>query len=568
MKRLKSKSRIFLILSFFLFLCPLIVNATGNATTGFSGNGSVYIGNNIDITLYVNSVSETGGGLAAFGGNINYSSDKLDLVGVVSQAPFNVDLVGSKLGGFGANTINGYQNIMKFTFRAKATGSATISYTGSSQPDANASPVNISGCSKTIQINDPPSSNNNLSSLSVNNANISFNKNNTNYNLTVDSNVTSTTISASAEDGKASVSGQGNKSLSYGNNTFYITVTAPSGAKKTYTININRRDNRSGNNKLSKLTVNGGELSPAFSSNTDDYNLSVPYSVSNLNVKAEAQDSKAKVSISGQNNLVAEETTDVKITVTAENGSSRVYTIHVKRGKDPNKILSTNNYLSSLTVSTGILSPSFDKEKENYVVYLPYEVDTISVDATLEDTRYGSIDKTGPEKLSVGSNEYLLKVKAEDESIRTYKVTVIRAQSIEDGKNNSSNYLKSINIKNGKLLEIFNKKNFIYTYKGNKNIKIDAIKEDENSNVKVFQIEDYYVIVVESTIGNQNVYLLKPSSTINYNMIIIITIIVIVLSIGGTYMVKTNKTKKDKNNVKPVKEKKKNKKSKDIKNDE
>ena len=153
-----------------LFFAPLMVNAAGSATTGFSGNSSVYVGKNIDITLYVGSVSGTtdNGGLAAFGGTISYPKDKLELVSKSSLAPFTVELNGSKLGGFGQNTIKGRSNIMKFTFKAKAVGKAIVSYSGSKQPDASASPVSISGSSKTINITNPPSSNNYLKSLSDN----------------------------------------------------------------------------------------------------------------------------------------------------------------------------------------------------------------------------------------------------------------------------------------------------------------------------------------------------------------------------------------------------------------
>ena len=101
MKRLNIKKITFFLLFFFLFLCPFKIYALGNATTGFNGNSSVYVGNTIDITLYIGSVSGTtdDGGLAAFGGNLNYSSDKLELIGETSLAPFNIDLVGTKFGG-------------------------------------------------------------------------------------------------------------------------------------------------------------------------------------------------------------------------------------------------------------------------------------------------------------------------------------------------------------------------------------------------------------------------------------------------------------------------------------
>lgn len=569
MKR-KSIVKIFSIFLLFFLLYPNYVHALGNASTGFSGNSNVYVGNTIEVTLYVGSVSGTtdDGGLAAFGGNLNYSSDKLELIGTQSQAPFNVELVGNKFGGFGANTIKGYSNIMKLTFRAKEVGTATVSYTGSSQPDSSASPVSISGCSKTINITNPPSTNNNLSSLTVSNGSLNFNKNNTSYTVNVDASVTNINISASAEDGGASVTGTGNKSLNYGNNHFSIVVTAPSGDKKTYNINVIRKDNRSGNNKLASMTVNGGELKPGFSPNTESYNLSVPFSVNNLNIKANPEDNKAKVSIQNQDNLVAEETTTVKVVVTAENGSSRTYTIYVTRGKDPNKILSTNNYLSELGVSAGQLSPSFQKEQLKYVVYLPYEVDHIDITSSVEDSKYATIKKEGPEQLSVGSNQYKLTVTAEDSSTREYIIVVYRGNNVLEQDLSSNNYLKEIKIKNGSLTSIFNKKQNIYYYTKIKDIKVSAIPEDENSKIEIIDHNGVYTILVESATGDINIYTLIPKGTnISVFLWIILNLVLFVVGIFVGYQFHLRKTRNPDEVSKP-KTKKKTKKIKKTKNKE
>jgi len=553
MMKKNNKTLYFIILSFFLFLCPLKVLA-GSATTGFNGSNSVYVGNTIDVTLYVGSVNDTNGGLAAFGGNLSYSTDKLELIGTTSLAPFNVELAGSKFGGFGANTINGSSNIMKLTFKAKAVGSTTISYSGSSQPDASAASVSISGCSKTINITEPPSSNNYLSSLTVNQEKLNFNKNTTIYNIEVGADVTSINISASAEDSGASVTGTGAKSLNYGKNTFSIVVTAPSGDKLTYQVNVNRKDNRSSNNKLSSLTVNNGTLSPGFSSKTENYTLSVPFSVSSLNVKAIAEDDKAKVTVSNQNNLIAEETTNVIIKVTAENGSAKVYTIAVTRGKDPNKVLSTNNYLADLQVSSGQLSPIFNKEQQKYIVYVPYEIDTIDITATQEDTKYATVSKDGPEKLSVGNNQYKFTVTAEDSSIREYIVIVYRGENLLDKDISSNSYLKSLKIKNGKLKIDFNKSINIYKYSG-KNIDIEAIPEDENSNVNIIEKDRIYNIIVESPSGDTNIYTLVPKEN-NIPLIIGSAITGSTLASGGIFGYKLIKVKTKKRIPKIKKEKK------------
>ena len=553
---MKKISRLFttFIFFFFLSLSPLVVHAAGNASTGFSGNGSVYVGNTIEVTLYVGSVSGTtnNGGLAAFGGNISYPSDKLELISSQSLAPFTIQMNGTKLGGFGQNTIKGHSNIMKFTFRAKALGSATISYSGSSQPDSEASPVSISGSSKTISITNPPSSNNNLASLSISNGSINFNKNTTSYSVSVPSNVTSVNVSASPEDGGARVSGTGTRNLNYGNNSIGITVTAPSGAQKTYTINVNRKDDRSSNNKLASLSVNGGSLSPAFNANTEVYSVSVPFSVDNLKVNYKTQDGKSKVSIS-DTALVAEETRAVYVTVTAENGAQKTYTINASRGKDPNKVLSTNNFLSKLSVSEGRLSPAFNKEQLEYIVYVPYEVEKVSFETDVEDKKYATVKIDGPEKLDVGNNNYKINVTAEDSSVKTYSVTVARGINMTGEKLSSNIYLKEIKIKGGSLKEKYDKKVFSYKYTGG---KVTAVPEDENSEVSMIESDNSVVIMVKSPSGEIGTYTLILSKI---NVVGIIVYILLGLGIVASAIVGYNVAKKKYSTEEPTKKEKKKK---------
>lgn len=82
------------------------------------------------------------------------------------------------------------------------------------------------------------------------------------------------------------------------------------------------------NNKLSSLSAEGYSLTPSFGKDTESYNLIINTSVSSIQVNAAAADSKASVSGAGSIPLNGS-TTDIAITVTAENGSARTYTIHV-----------------------------------------------------------------------------------------------------------------------------------------------------------------------------------------------------------------------------------------------
>lgn len=84
------------------------------------------------------------------------------------------------------------------------------------------------------------------------------------------------------------------------------------------------------NNKLSGLGVEGFVLTPTFHRDTVSYDLIVDPSVSNVSVYANTIDSKASVSGSG-NIQLQNGNNDIRIKVTAQNGSEREYVIHVVR---------------------------------------------------------------------------------------------------------------------------------------------------------------------------------------------------------------------------------------------
>lgn len=85
---------------------------------------------------------------------------------------------------------------------------------------------------------------------------------------------------------------------------------------------------QSKNNNLSALTVSPGTLTPAFSKDVTTYNITLTESCSRLTVSATPEDAKAKVSVWGAVMDPGDNTT--KITVTAENGEQKVYTIYTK----------------------------------------------------------------------------------------------------------------------------------------------------------------------------------------------------------------------------------------------
>ena len=338
-----------------------------------------------------------------------------------------------------------------------------------------------------------PSSNNNLSNLTVNNKTVTnFNKNTLEYTLpNVSNETTSLLVGAVVEDtDKAQIkSGTGTVNLNIGDNTLNIVVQAENGDEKTYKLHVRRLSN---DNKLKSLEVKStpsASLSPAFTSTFfGDYNYNYTEDVSSIDVKAIVNDTdKAMVGIidaNGSETLTSSlntasktfttNTSNVTIVVTAEDGSIQNYTLNLVRAK------STDANLSSLIVNPGELVPVFNKETRNYNVTVDGSVTSINVNAT-PLSKYAKVESiTGNTNLNFGNNQVEVVVKAESGNTVTYTINVER-------KKYDIALLDDIKV-DGVSIDNFNKNTFEYTlakvpFSKNK-INVDATKTNELSTVK------------------------------------------------------------------------------------
>lgn len=83
----------------------------------------------------------------------------------------------------------------------------------------------------------------------------------------------------------------------------------------------------SSNNKLSSLAVEGYTLSPSFSSTVTSYTVNLPANTESINITGKKADSSASVEGLGKK-TVEDGSNTIKIVVTAENGSTKTYTIN------------------------------------------------------------------------------------------------------------------------------------------------------------------------------------------------------------------------------------------------
>lgn len=174
------------------------------------------------------------------------------------------------------------------------------------------------------------SSDSTLKILNINKENINFNPSVTEYNIEVGSNVDSISIDAVPNDTKANVEIPSSLKLNVGLNTFNIVVTAEDGSTTTYKINVNKLEKiLSENALLEELNIDGYSIN--FSSSVFEYNLG-EIDKSSLNIRVKSVDSKATVSIFGNNNIGSNGVIIVK--VVAEDGTSNEYVIYASYKND------------------------------------------------------------------------------------------------------------------------------------------------------------------------------------------------------------------------------------------
>ena len=290
------------------------------------------------------------------------------------------------------------------------------------------------GTSKTytIVITRPDNRNNDnyLKSLSLDHGNISFKKETLTYSLKVTKDVSSIKVNAALNSNLSSfVKGYGPRTvnLNYGVNNILVKVKAENESVRTYTIKVTREDTRSSNNNLKSISLSKGSIS--FSKDIIQYNVSVPFDVTKIDVNATPEDDKSKVNVSSPDLVVGDNT--ILITVTSESGQSKSYKILVKRLPEQ-AVLSDNNNISSIDIKGhGI---EFNQETKEYEVNIGDEY-ALVIDVLLEDPSAKYVIE-GNEDLKDGS---VIKITSTSESgeIKEYKLNINKEITVVPKKNSN-----------------------------------------------------------------------------------------------------------------------------------
>lgn len=262
MKRLVSLLIVCLLTAAMLCAIPVsaekagVLNVTANATT-------VTAGDKVTLTLKYSAGGQPIGGV---NGTLKYDVNVFSYVSYTCSSGMAMTVSGDS----GITKFNGYATdgtapsviTVTFTFKSNAAGSGLFKVTTEEffNDTDYASLGNPSG-SVSVTANNPTLSGNaNLKSLkpSKGTLNPKFNADVTDYTITVDNSVTSLSLSAVTSHNDARTLISGKNTLEVGQNVRIITVTAPNGNTKKYTVVITRQaapSSTSGSNTLPGIST-------------------------------------------------------------------------------------------------------------------------------------------------------------------------------------------------------------------------------------------------------------------------------------------------------------------------
>ena len=196
------------------------------------------------------------------------------------------------------------------------------------------------------------------------------------------------------------------------------------------------------NNYLKYVQLSEEGISPFFTRNITNYSLTVGEAVTSIDVLARAEDANARVEVYGNDNIV-EGDNYIYITVTAQNGEKKTYTILVTKTQD---VENSNAFLETLIVENYNLKEDFQSELLEYNLGdISTIVKNLNIVAIAKDDR-ANIEIIGADELKK-DGQIIVKVTAADgKTIREYKLKYNYTDATDDelSKMEMRDYLKAV----------------------------------------------------------------------------------------------------------------------------
>ncbi len=359
-----------------------------------------------------------------------------------------------------------------------------------------------------------------------------------------------------------------------------VNIKSASSSNENNSNNGTARDNtttsKSTEARLKNLGIKPNDFN-GFKRDKTDYSVEVPNNVSKVNVYATPLDSKAKVTGTGDVSLNEGESKKVAITVTAEAGNTKTYSLTIKRKAADEADTQTQGDSDASLKSLGIKPEKYDfsgfkKDKTQYSVQVPKDVEEIEVYAEATSNK-AKVTGTGKTQLKNGKNTIVVQVTAENGTTQTYTIEVTRGDSGTTATTNSKDEfgLSSLEINGLTLNPSF--ETGIYEYKVDLKEDLDSldiatIATADDTTVEIYGNEGfslgentitilvrnekenktatYQIIVNKSLSEEEKMSWLKPSTWGREEIIKIIIIVVLIILIVIAIILKI-KIAKEKN---------------------
>ena len=206
-------------------------------------------------------------------------------------------------------------------------------------------------------------------------------------------------------------------------------------AQKSNTSNTTTKTKaKSSNANLSNLGMNPNDFT-GFSENKTSYDVTVPNNVTQVGIYATKKDSKASLTGTGIKKLQEGQNT-ANVIVTAEDGTTKTYTINIKRLSKNEKQDTTGNLdtksssnskdleLSNLEIEGVNLEPSFESSTYKYEISIKGEQSSLDIKASTNNTS-DKVEIIGNENLQNGQNIItILVTNSKSDEVATYQIYV------------------------------------------------------------------------------------------------------------------------------------------------
>ena len=382
------------IFSIFVFIAISIFSKTYAASASISASKkNVKVGEKVTITVSMNAAAWntniSGAASKSFAGN----SDDGNNITKKEQISFSPSSAGTYTFKLGGDVSDGSTN--KTT---NVSGSVTVTATNSSSDnnDKNNDKKNDSNDNKKNDNKDNNDTTTEPTFKSANDKVYATGDINIRKSYSADSDKIGT-LKAGESVTRTGISDNGWSKVSYNGGTGYIKTS----------LLTTEEPSKASDKALKTLEVTPEGLDPEFDPETTSYTLNVGADVEKLEIKAAPNDEKATVEITGNESLVVGDNA-VKITVTAQDGTTRIYTINVKKGE------ATTLGLSSLKINGYTLSPKFSSNVYEYKInVLDPNITKLDVSA-IANFENAKVEVTGNTNLVKGENTITITVTSED----------------------------------------------------------------------------------------------------------------------------------------------------------